>query len=424
MMRCDLHVHSNASDAVLRQAFTMLCGVRECYSEPEEIYRIEKERGMGLVAITDHIIRLDSARAAFYLAKKYPKDCFTGGEYLIKDPEQGLMLEALCCDFNETQHEELFRLAQVGPEAFIEYAQKQKLPSPILVHCAWPVAVKQKLIPEAIDKWTDMFPLFEIINGDLERANDIAILFAKAKGLKPVDNSGRRWWKTTGGSDAHLLSGLGRAYTVAPKARNKKDFLEALRAGEVYGEGEYSSLALFNDQIYEGISAYMRHEWHEMKRMGFREYAIKYPNKLVYMSLIPVLRPVLPLAIATNLRTRLEEQSYDLEQKVIDYILKQEFKEEKMEIHERIEKRKAELKAGTKKAGYYLPLPNGIRARIVEKLRTGWNLADAEYEPGKQESEEESSPAQFLAPLLRMAKPVFGEEIIERMVEMLKGGNK
>ncbi len=423
MIKCDLHVHSNASDAVLQHAFAKLCGVRECYSEPEEIYRIEKERGMGAFTVTDHIVRLDSARAAFDLAKKYPKDCFTGGEYMIKDPETGFMLEAVCCDYNETQHEELFRLAQVGPEAFIEYAQKQKLPCS-LVHCAWPVAVKQKLNPEAIDKWTEMFPLFETINGDLERANDIAILFAKKKGLKPVDNSGRRWWKTTGGGDAHLLSGLGRAYTVAPKARNKKDFLEALRAGEVYGEGEYSSLALFNDQIYEGISAYMRHEWHEMKRLGFREYAIKYPNKLVYMSLIPAFRPILPLAIATNLRTRLEEQSYDLEQKVIDYILKQEFKEEKMEIHERIEKRKAELKAGTKKAGYYLPLPNGIRARIVEKVRTGWNLADAEYEPGEQESEEESSPAQYLVPLLKMAEPVLKWLKLENLIEKATGGSK
>lgn len=430
-MKCDLHAHSNASDAVLRQAFTMLCGVRECYSEPEDIYRIEKgldekykvEPRMDLVTITDHITRLESARATFYLARKYPKECFTGGEFMMRGSEEGHMIELLCYDFNETQFRELFRRSNVGMEAFTEYADKQNLQC-IPAHIPWPVVMKPKLNAEQVYKWAMRFNIFEIINGDLERSNDISILLAKAKGLKPIDNSGRKFWGTTGGSDAHLLSGLGRAYTVAPKARNKKEFLEALRAGEVYGEGEYSNLAFFNEQIHEGISAYIRYEWQEIKRMGVRDYAIKYPNKLVYISLIPLFRPILPLAIATNLKTGLEERSCDLEDKVEKHILKQEFEAEKMETYNRIKARKAELKAGRKEAGYYLPLPNGIRARLVERLRKSWKLADTESEFREQSGEGETSAAQFLAPFARMAESALQKFKIEQVVKMLTGGNK
>ena len=50
-LRADLHVHTCHS----RQSgdFRFLRS-RDCYSRPEEVYRVAKSRGMDLVAITDH----------------------------------------------------------------------------------------------------------------------------------------------------------------------------------------------------------------------------------------------------------------------------------------------------------------------------------------------------------------------------------
>ena len=50
-LRADLHVHSYHSGYAAHLTFSAR---RDCYSAPEEIYRVAKARGMDLVTITDH----------------------------------------------------------------------------------------------------------------------------------------------------------------------------------------------------------------------------------------------------------------------------------------------------------------------------------------------------------------------------------
>ena len=53
MKKVDLHVHSRFS-VHPSEWFLQRLGTRESYTEPEEIYRIAKKRGMSFVTITDH----------------------------------------------------------------------------------------------------------------------------------------------------------------------------------------------------------------------------------------------------------------------------------------------------------------------------------------------------------------------------------
>jgi len=64
-LRCDLHVHTVHS---ARAGTLRFLRSRDCYSEPLEVYRRAKERGMDLVAITDH----DSIDGALELMHRLP----------------------------------------------------------------------------------------------------------------------------------------------------------------------------------------------------------------------------------------------------------------------------------------------------------------------------------------------------------------
>src|SRR5580765_4146510 len=51
VMRADLHVHSYHSGYAGHMRFLR---ARDCYSEPESVYRVAKARGMDVVTLTDH----------------------------------------------------------------------------------------------------------------------------------------------------------------------------------------------------------------------------------------------------------------------------------------------------------------------------------------------------------------------------------
>src|SRR5207248_9845555 len=51
LLRADLHVHSFHSGYAPHFRFLRS---RDCYSEPDAVYRVAKARGMDLVTITDH----------------------------------------------------------------------------------------------------------------------------------------------------------------------------------------------------------------------------------------------------------------------------------------------------------------------------------------------------------------------------------
>jgi PHP-associated len=83
--------------------------------------------------------------------------------------------------------------------------------------------------------FADRFPAIETLNGHMLRCANVSAAAFAAQWRKIV----------VGGSDAHTLDALGRAYTEISGSKNVRDFLDRLRLGHsrVYGEsGSYLRL--------------------------------------------------------------------------------------------------------------------------------------------------------------------------------------
>jgi len=214
-MKCDLHVHTVHSGMCEIPVLRRLC--RESYSDPEEVYASLKRQGMDLVTVTDH----DSIEAAEPLRRH--ADFFLSEEATCQLPGGGLLHLGIY-DITERDHLEIQRRAG-DFLALAAYLRERRLfysanhvfssltGSRTLADFAWLASIA---------------PAFETLNG----------------AVPGISNSGARsfaGWHgkaVMGGSDAHALPSLGTAYTVAPGARSKEDFIGALHAGRARVEGE------------------------------------------------------------------------------------------------------------------------------------------------------------------------------------------
>ena len=118
IMRCDLHVHSRHSGPSTLPVLGRL--VRECYSEPAEVYATARRRGMDLVTLTDH----DSVTGALELAGR--PDTFVSEEVTCIVPG-GRELHLGVFDITEAQHQAL-QSRRRDLEALFAYAAEQRLP--------------------------------------------------------------------------------------------------------------------------------------------------------------------------------------------------------------------------------------------------------------------------------------------------------
>ena len=84
MPRADLHVHSWHSTESGDLRFLKS---RDCYSDPEAVYRTAKARGMDFVCITDH----DSIGGGLELLEKGYDDVILAEEVSCRLPGSGIM---------------------------------------------------------------------------------------------------------------------------------------------------------------------------------------------------------------------------------------------------------------------------------------------------------------------------------------------
>ena len=90
-----------------------------------------------------------------------------------------------------------------------------------------------------IDRQIGRLNLVETQNGMMPRAtNEFAHRASRALGLAAV-----------GGSDAHTLAGIGRAFTTVPRAGNRGEFLDGLRAGFTVPAGDSGSYARLTSDV-------------------------------------------------------------------------------------------------------------------------------------------------------------------------------
>ena len=221
ILRCDLHVHSRHSGPATVPGLRHV--VRECYAEPWEVRYAARERGMDLVTLTDH----DSIAGALELAGL--PDVFVSEEVTCQVPG-GRELHLGVYDITAAQHQAL-QARRNDLESLFAYAAEERIP--VCVNHPFSALTgrrEDRDLPLAFRGATHV----EVRNGMMSAlSNDYARAAGQRTRLAPC-----------GGSDAHTLASVARAFTCVP-ANDRAEFLAGLRAGLTFpagGAGTYARL--------------------------------------------------------------------------------------------------------------------------------------------------------------------------------------
>ncbi len=238
-MRCDLHVHTTASGMCTVPLARNFC--RESYNEPLALYETLKRRGMDLVTVTDH----DSIDAAECL-RRYP-DFFLSEEVSCTLPS-GNEVHVGVYDITERDHIELQRRRDDVP-ALAAYCQERGLL--YAVNHVFSALTGSRSQAD-FRLFEELFPAMETLNGHIPPACNGG-----------ADSLAALWRKIPlGGSDSHTLAELGRAFTEAPAARGKREFLEALKAGHCRARGSSGSIRVRTQAVSTiALNVPKEHAW-------------------------------------------------------------------------------------------------------------------------------------------------------------------
>jgi predicted metal-dependent phosphoesterase TrpH len=232
MMRCDLHVHSWYSG---RADLPVLGHVgRECYSDPEDVYEAATRRGMDLVTLTDH----DGIEGALRLAHR--PNTFVSEEVTVVLPGERL-LHVNVFDITESQHEAV-QARRFDAEGLFAYLAEEHIPASVN-HLFSALTGAREIADLRVP--LGRLPLIEARNGSMPPGhNDSARQVGRAAGMAGV-----------GGSDAHSLAHVARAWTAVPGARTKEDFLAGLRQGLTLPAGRSGSYARLTSEVVRIFAA-------------------------------------------------------------------------------------------------------------------------------------------------------------------------
>lgn len=243
-MKLDAHVHTVHSG---RSTIRTLSGfVNESYSDPRDVYRVAKARGMDLVAITDH----NSIDGALRLAAL--DDVIVGCEVSAAFPGTAVEAHIGVLDITPQQFREI-QIRRSNIARLLPFLRRERIFS-ILNHPA--SRVNGKMTMEQITMLLPWVDAVEGINGSrLASQNHTAAKLAHAAG-KPV----------IGGSDAHTLRGIGRSYTVIDGVSTKAEFMAGLHAGLGRAEGQDGTYFTMASDILRCSAAFYRQVGQEAVR--------------------------------------------------------------------------------------------------------------------------------------------------------------
>jgi len=242
--RCDIHVHSKHSDRPSEWYLDRI-GAPESFTEPLEIYRLAKVRGMEFVTISDH----DSIAGALEIA--HLPGTFLASEETVTFPEDGCDVHILVLGVTEAQHRELQRRKR-NIYDFRDYARGEGIVH-VVAHPLF--RVNDRLTLEHLEKILVLFRLFEGINGTRDRRAttlfDAVLAGLTSEDLErlaerhrlPLDllPEGSPRFATTGGSDDHGGIYVATSWTETALATSVEEYLSHLAAGRCRPGGETGS---------------------------------------------------------------------------------------------------------------------------------------------------------------------------------------
>lgn len=233
--RADLHVHSYHSRVNGNMPFLKS---RDCYSPPEDVYRVAKVRGMDFVTITDH----DSIDGCLEYLDRHPdaSDFIIGEEVSCRMPDGDVEVHIGVYGTNETLHRELqplrgsvFEVAALLRERGVLFVLNHLLH---FYRGQVPLATYLRLLEEV--------PALEARNGTMLPAHNE--LIEKIAGPRT----------TIGGSDAHTLRRIGTTWTEAP-GETPQEFLASLAAGRSRVGGVHGGAGAVIRDVYGVIGRYV-----------------------------------------------------------------------------------------------------------------------------------------------------------------------
>lgn len=250
--RIDLHCHSKASTET-DEAVLIALGCPESYSEPEQVYREAKRRGMDFVTISDH----DCLTGVLSLGER--SDVLVGEELTCYFPEDRCKIHLLIWGLNEQQHSAL-QLIHEDIYEVARYVHRHDL-----AHSVAHPLYRQN---DRLDRWHVerlllMFNGFETLNGAHSAGHREAFeplldeldeaRFRKLEREHGIRGTGRAPWAKarTGGSDDHGLFNVGRTWTEFPAdVTTVAEVLECIRRGRCRPGGEAGSSVKLAHNFY------------------------------------------------------------------------------------------------------------------------------------------------------------------------------
>ena len=256
--RADLHVHSKHSNRPTEWLLRRVAAA-ESYTEPLDLYRKARARGMDFVTISDH----DTIDGALEIA--HLPGTFLSCEVTATFPEDGCQIHLLTLGITEGQFREIDHLRGNLYE-LREYLRLEG----VLCSVAHPLfRVNERLTIDHVEKLLVLFNRFEAVNGihDVGERHLVREIFSSldAEALDALANrhrlspwGERPWEKTfTGGSDDHGGHYIATTWTETPDAAETFDFLAHLRAGRAAPGGQPGSSRRLTRSLY-AITA----DWH------------------------------------------------------------------------------------------------------------------------------------------------------------------
>jgi predicted metal-dependent phosphoesterase TrpH len=267
-MRCDLHLHSSRSGPVDLRLLAPYAN--ECYVEPRQVYEQARRRGMDLITLTDH----DTIAGALELAGL--PDTFVSEEVTCTLPG-GRQLHLGVYDNTEAQHQAI--AARRGDaEALFAYLAEEAIPAGLNHPFS---ALTGRRETGDLCRALANLPLVETRNGMMSTAVNARAEAARRRARLPG----------IGGSDAHTLRSVARAYTVVPGAHDREEFLAGLRRGLTVPAGESGSYARLTADIVQLAGGAFQYALdHARQGRGWSRLG-------VLLALSPAL-PLLPLVTA------------------------------------------------------------------------------------------------------------------------------
>ena len=242
LYKADLHCHSRFSGRVKHLRFLQ---ARDCYSDPIDVYRRGKKRGMDLVTITDH----DSIDGCLELLNRYGDmpDFLVGEEVTARLPRFRHHIHIGVYGHTEAQHREIQKLRE-NAEELTGYLRQNRLLY-ALNHFFHDFSNRSRVC-EFIERMAAMFNVFEARNGTLQREHNAFIMAL----LEQFKRLGRQV-SIIAGSDAHTLRRIGRSFTASP-ARDRAGFIADIRAGRSQVFGPHSNHLSLAADIYGVVLRY------------------------------------------------------------------------------------------------------------------------------------------------------------------------